>query len=257
MTLGDRVRETLTTALKSLARSGDLGQAGADALAGATWVIERPKRPEHGDLATNAAMALAKRAGRPPRAIAEALVSALRGNRVVASASIAGRGFVNLRLHPAALYAELADILCEGRGWGRARAATGERIDIEFVSANPTGPITVASGHNAILGDSVARLLEAVGHRVTREYYVNDRGNQVRTFAASVRAAAEGRPPPDDGYKGAYVAELAAWLRQSRSGRPIERRRIAGPRLRDLDAPRPPRVSQPSGDIQVARRPPR
>src|SRR6185312_3758351 len=96
----------------------------------------------------------------------------------------------------------------------RAPAATGERIDIEFVSANPTGPITVASGRNAAFGDSVARLLEAVGHRVTREYYINDRGNQVRNFAESVRAAAAGREAPADGYKGAYVAELAAWFQQ-------------------------------------------
>jgi arginyl-tRNA synthetase len=158
-------------------------------------------------------MVLTKKAGKPPRAIAEALVKALAGSDVIASAEVAGPGFVNLRLHPAAFQAELADITRAGKGWGRAPAATGERVNLEFVSANPTGPVTVASGRNGILGDSIGRLLEATGCRVTREYYVNDRGNQVRLFAESVRAAAEGRDPPEDGYKGAYVAELAAWLK--------------------------------------------
>jgi arginyl-tRNA synthetase len=206
MSLPDRVRASLSSALASM---------GMEAMArGASYVVERPKRPEHGDLATNLAMALARRAGKPPRAIAEELVKALEGSDVVASAEVAGPGFVNLRLRPSAFHAELAEITRAGAGWGRAPAATGERVNLEFVSANPTGPITVASGRNAILGDSIGRLLEATGCRVTREYYVNDRGNQVRLFAESVRAAAEGREPPADGYKGAYVAELAAWLQR-------------------------------------------
>jgi arginyl-tRNA synthetase len=213
MSLADRVRVHITVALQALGRQGDLGDAGERALEGATWVVERPKRTEHGDLSTNAAMALAKRAGKPPRVIAQALVRELARSDLIASAEIAGPGFVNLRLHARAMHAELADILRAGPAWGRAAAATGERINIEFVSANPTGPITVASGRNAILGDTVARLLEATGNRVTREYYINDRGNQVRAFAESVRAAAAGGEAPEDGYKGAYVAELAAWLR--------------------------------------------
>jgi arginyl-tRNA synthetase len=126
---------------------------------------------------------------------------------------VAGPGFVNLRLRPAAFHAELAEILRAGPAYGRAPAATGERVNVEFVSANPTGPVTVASGRNAILGDAIARLLEATGCRVAREYYINDRGNQVRMLAESVRAASEGREPPEDGYKGAYVAELAAYVR--------------------------------------------
>jgi arginyl-tRNA synthetase len=205
MSLADRVRASLNLALASM---------GMEEFArGASYVIERPKRAEHGDLATNVAMVLTKKAGKPPRAIAEALVKALAGSDVIASAEVAGPGFVNLRLHPAAFQAELADITRAGKGWGRAPAATGERVNLEFVSANPTGPVTVASGRNGILGDSIGRLLEATGCRVTREYYVNDRGYQVRLFAESVRAAAEGRDPPEDGYKGAYVAELAAWLK--------------------------------------------
>ena len=213
MSVSGRVRDTLTTILESLARAGELGAAREDALDEASWVVERPKRAEHGDLSTNVAMALAKRAGQPPRVIAQKLVAALAVNDSIASAQIAGPGFVNLRLQPRVLHAELADILHGGAAWGRAAAATGERVNIEFVSANPTGPVTVASGRNAILGDAVARLLEATGHRVTREYYINDRGNQVRAFAESVRAADAGRDPPEDGYKGAYVAEIAGWLR--------------------------------------------
>jgi len=217
MSLPDSVRETIATALEALARAGELGDASSRLLAEAAWTVERPKRAEHGDLATNVALALAKGAGRPPRGIAEALVRRLADSDVVASAHIAGPGFVNLRLHPRAFHAQLIEILRAGRGWGRAPAATGERIDIEFVSANPTGPVTVASGRNAVLGDSVARLLEARGNRVTREYYINDRGNQVRALAESVLAASDGREPPDDGYKGAYVAELAAWIRATDS----------------------------------------
>jgi arginyl-tRNA synthetase len=204
MSVADRVRASLSLALASM---------GMEELArGATYVLERPKRPEHGDLATNVAMVLTKKAAKPPRAIAEALVKALEGSDVIASAEVAGPGFVNLRLRPAVFHAELADILRAGPAWGRAPGAMGERVNLEFVSANPTGPLTIASGRNAILGDSIARLLEATGSRVTREYYINDRGNQVRLLAESVRAAFEGREPPEDGYKGAYVAELAKWL---------------------------------------------
>jgi arginyl-tRNA synthetase len=212
MSVSEQVGAVLRAALSSMASAGALGAAGLAALDDVSWSVEKPGRPEHGDLATNAALALAKVARKPPRAIAEALVKALDGSEVVASAEVAGPGFVNLRLRPTAFQAEVRAVLQAGKGWGRAPAATGERIHLEFVSANPTGPVTVASGRNAILGDAVARLLEATGNRVTREYYVNDRGNQVRVFAESVRAAAAGTDPPEDGYRGAYVAELAAWL---------------------------------------------
>ena len=212
MSLDDRVRDALRTALETLAQAGELGEDGARAIEESDWYLERPKRPEHGDLATNVAMALSKAARKPPRVLAAKIVGAIAERGVVASAEVAGPGFINVRLRAAAFHLELAEILRMGRGYGRAPAATGERIDVEFVSANPTGPITVAAGRNAVFGDAVSRLLEARGHRVTREYYVNDRGNQVRTFAESVRAIAEGRRVPDDGYHGAYVAELAEWL---------------------------------------------
>jgi arginyl-tRNA synthetase len=212
MSLAERVRTAISAALDSMVSRGELVGGAAE---GSSWVLERPKRAEHGDLATNVAMALAKRAGQPPRAIAERLVQALAGSEVIAGAEVAGPGFVNLRLRPRVFQQVVEEVLLAGRGWGRQPAATGERIDIEFVSANPTGPVTVASGRNAILGDTVARLLESQGHRVTREYYINDRGNQVRAFAESVRAAAAGREPPEDGYKGAYVIELSSWLRRT------------------------------------------
>jgi arginyl-tRNA synthetase len=212
MTVSDRVRAAITSALEALVRAGDLPGA---ALEAGAWVIERPKRAEHGDLATNVAMVLTKKAGQPPRAIAEKLAKALAGSDVIAAAEVAGPGFVNLRLHPVVFQDQIGEVLRVGRGWGRAPAATGDRINLEFVSANPTGPITVASGRNAALGDAIGRLLEARGHRVTREYYINDRGNQVRKLAESVRAAARGQDTPEDGYKGAYVGELAAWLKSA------------------------------------------
>ena len=213
MSLNDRVRASITAALAGLADAGDLGENATRVLAeDIVFSVERPKRPEHGDLATNVAMVLTKRVGKPPRAIAEALVKALASSDVVKSAEIAGPGFVNLRLHADAFHAELRDILHAGVSYGRAPSGSGERINLEFVSANPTGPMLVAHGRGAIYGDSVGRLLEATGHRVAREYYVNDFGNQVRLFAASVLAVSQGKPVPDDGYKGAYIEELARWL---------------------------------------------
>jgi arginyl-tRNA synthetase len=219
MSLVDRVRTVVTEALAEAHRGGALGEnVDARAIASAEFSVERPKRPEHGDLATNAPMVLTKKLGRPPRAIAEALVAALAGSSIVRSAEIAGPGFVNLRVHPSAIHAELQDILRAGTSYGRAPSATRERVNIEFVSANPTGPVTVASGRNAVYGDTVARLLEATGHRVTREYYINDRGNQVRLLAESVRAVASRKELPEGGYKGAYVGELADWLRGTEPG---------------------------------------
>ena len=210
MSLAAHVRTSVARALSTLAERGVLGPA-AD-VGGARFNVDRAKRPEHGDFATNAPMVLTKQAGVPPREIAAALVDALADDPVVRSAEIAGPGFVNLRVRPSAVHAELATILASGAAVGRAASGVGERVHLEFVSANPTGPITVASARNAVLGDAVGRLLEATGHRVTREYYLNDHGNQVRAFAASVRAAHDGLPPPEDGYKGAYVAEVARAL---------------------------------------------
>ena len=215
MSVVERVRGAITAKLQKLAAEGALGEHGAEVLAKASgWVVERPKRPEHGDLATNIAMVLTKVVGKPPRAIAEALVKALEGDAVVRAAEIAGPGFVNLRLHASVFHEELEAIVRAGTYYGRPPAGSGERIDLEFVSANPIGPITIAATRNALFGDAVARLLEATGHLVSREYYINDHGNQVRLFAESVVALAEGRDVAEDGYKAEYVKELAAFLKE-------------------------------------------
>jgi arginyl-tRNA synthetase len=211
MAILERVRKALHDALGRVALAGGLGDANPIDIT--EWTIERPKRAEHGDFATNIAMVATKRAKKPPRAIAEALVAALANNDVIRSAEVAGPGFVNLRLHASLFHDELQEILTAGKAYGRAPAATGERINIEFVSANPTGPINVASGRNAIYGDTVGRLLEATGNRVTREYYINDFGNQIRLFASSVRHAAKGEAIPEDGYHGEYVTELGNFLK--------------------------------------------
>jgi arginyl-tRNA synthetase len=195
MSLVDRVRTALEAAL--------LQTGAGDARGG--WVVERPKRAEHGDFATNIAMVMTKKLGKPPRAIAESLVKALEGSDVIAKADIAGPGFVNLKLHPSAVHSALREM-------GTRPAKTGERINVEFVSANPTGPITVAAARNAIYGDAIARLLEATGHRVTREYYVNDFGNQIKIFSASVRAVHDHKPRSEEMYQGAYIEEIAQYL---------------------------------------------
>jgi arginyl-tRNA synthetase len=213
MSLVDRVRTSIEGALHRLAAEGALGESAARALAEVpTWTVERPKRVEHGDYATNVAMVLTKKLGVSPRVIAEKLALALANDAVVKSAEIAGPGFVNLRVQPRAVHEELAAILEAGAGYGRALAATGERVNVEFVSANPTGPITVAAARNGIYGDAVASLLELTGHRITREYYINDFGNQIKAFAESVRMSHEGKPRGEGHYQGTYVDEIARYL---------------------------------------------
>jgi arginyl-tRNA synthetase len=177
--------------------------------AGAEIVLERPGDPTHGDYATNAAMRLAGARRQPPRVIAEQLAELAAALPDVDRAEIAGPGFVNLWLSPAWYRDALAEILAAGRTYGSGSARTKERVQVEMVSANPTGPITVAAARNGAYGDSVARLLEFAGHDVEREYYYNDAGAQMDLFRASVEARRRGDDPPEDGYQGDYVAELA------------------------------------------------
>jgi arginyl-tRNA synthetase len=208
MGIEEQVRRLIEGALADLARDGALPSA----VLAATFSVDRPKRTELGDVATNAPLALQKLAQMPPHAVAELLAAPLRRAEGVREVTIAGAGFLNVRLAPAAFHAVLGEVLAAGITYGRAAAATGERILLEFVSANPTGPLLISHGRGAILGDAVGTLLEAAGHRVTREYYVNDFGNQVRLLGESVRAMLEGRPTPEGGYGADYVRELAAWL---------------------------------------------
>lgn len=210
MGIEERVRGLVERSLSDLVQRGVLPSEATRA----SFSIERPKRAEHGDLATNAALVLQKLAKRPPREIAGLLAERLKEDaHTIRDVEIAGPGFLNLRLTEAPYHAVLGEVLSAGAGYGRAPAATGERVLVEFVSANPTGPLLVSHARGAVLGDAVASLLEAAGHRVVREYYVNDFGNQVRLLGESVRAALEGREGPEDGYKGAYVAEIAEHIR--------------------------------------------
>ena len=179
-------------------------------VAGAPVELERPSSSEHGDYATNAALQLAPKRKRSPREIAEELAEQAAGLELVERAEVAGPGFVNLWLAPAWYGDALSEILEAGDAYGGGGADPVERIQVEMVSANPTGPITVASARNGAYGDSLARVLEHAGHTVEREYYYNDAGAQMERFRASVEAIRRGEEPPDDGYRGDYVSELAA-----------------------------------------------
>ena len=189
--------------------TAELGDGGT-----AAPTLERPRKAGFGDYSTNAAMLLAPRLGSPPREVAERLGTVLRerlGDRVE-KVEVAGPGFLNVFLADAWYTAAAAHVLDAGEDWGGGTAATRERVLIEFVSANPTGPLTAASGRHAAYGDALARLLEFAGHEVLREYYFNDAGGQVLNLGRSIRARARGESVPEDGYPGEYVAELAAEL---------------------------------------------
>jgi arginyl-tRNA synthetase len=182
--------------------------------AGTAIVVERPKLATHGDYASNIALQLAKAHGRNPREFAQALLAALPPCDVVERAEIAGAGFVNVIVTTAARQAAVSQILAAGDGYGRSDARRGERVMVEFVSANPTGPLHVGHGRQAALGDAIATLLEWQGANVTREFYYNDAGAQIQNLAISVRARAqellgEHATFPEDGYRGEYIRELA------------------------------------------------
>ncbi|OFQ53351.1 arginine--tRNA ligase [Corynebacterium sp. HMSC074H12] len=174
-----------------------------------TVSVERPRNPEHGDYATNLALQVAKKAGAQPRELAQWLADALAGNDAIDEASIAGPGFLNIRLAAAAQGAIVAQVLNAGAAFGSNTTYQGKKINLEFVSANPTGPIHLGGTRWAAVGDSLGRVLEASGAEVTREYYFNDHGGQIDRFARSLVAAAKGEPTPEDGYGGDYIKEIA------------------------------------------------
>jgi arginyl-tRNA synthetase len=171
--------------------------------------VERPRNPGHGDYASTLALQVARKAGVPPRQLAEAIASELVRDPAVQSAEVAGPGFLNLRLSAAAAGAVAGTVVEQGAGYGRSAAMTGQRVNLEFVSANPTGPIHIGGVRWAAVGDALARLLRAEGADVTTEYYFNDAGAQIDRFAGSLLAAARRAPPPDDSYAGEYVSEIA------------------------------------------------
>ena len=174
-----------------------------------TVTVERPRNPEHGDYATNIALQVAKKAGTNPRELATWLVDDLSANPAIDSAEIAGPGFINLRLAAGAQGQLVAKVLEEAEKFGHCDLYAGEKINLEFVSANPTGPIHLGGTRWAAVGDSLGRVLEAAGAEVTREYYFNDHGGQIDRFSRSLVAAAKGEPTPEDGYGGDYIREIA------------------------------------------------
>jgi arginyl-tRNA synthetase len=179
-------------------------------LAGVPVTLERPSDPAHGDYATNVALKLAGLRKRPPAEIAAELAAEAVAQGLAERAEAAGPGFVNLWLADEWLAEGVRDVLSAGSAFGAGLTAATERIQVEMVSANPTGPITVAHARNGAYGDSIARLLAFAGHDVEREYYYNDAGLQMERFYASVEALRRGEQPPEDGYRGAYMDELAA-----------------------------------------------
>jgi arginyl-tRNA synthetase len=177
---------------------------------GAELELERPADPEHGDYATNVALRLAGARRKPPREIAAEIAETAAGLEVVERAEVAGPGFVNLFLRDEWFASALAEILEAGEAYGAGGTAERVRVQVEMVSANPTGPLHVAHGRNGAYGDAIARLFDLAGHEVEREYYYNDAGGQMDRFRASVDAVRRGEEPPEDGYRGAYIEDLAA-----------------------------------------------
>ncbi len=195
-------------------------------------VLDRPKQAEHGDLACNLALQLAKPLQRPPRELAQALIAALCASPaapLIDAAEIAGPGFINLRLARSAKHAVVPRVWAQGAEYGRSQQGAGHKVVVEFVSANPTGPLHVGHGRQGALGDAIAALLAAIGWQVQREFYYNDAGAQIHNLALSVQARARGIAPedarfPPDGYRGDYIAEIArAYL----AGETVSAERVA------------------------------
>jgi arginyl-tRNA synthetase len=213
----EEVHQVLLSACERVVREIDPDQL--DAVS--SLQLTPTKTREHGDFASNAALMLARRLGRPPREIADRIAAAVESSELVERVEVAGPGFVNFFVSRASWPDLLARVLREGERYGHTAPETEQRTLVEFVSANPTGPLTIGHGRNAVLGDSIARMLEAVGHKVTREYYFNDAGRQMRILGESLRARyleALGEPAelPEEGYRGEYLVEIARAVVEAR-----------------------------------------
>ena len=203
--------------------------------------IDRPKDPSHGDLSCNIAMVLAKRAGMAPRELASQLIAALPDNALVDRCDIAGPGFINFFINPGHHTEIVRAILESGAAYGRTDTGGGRRVQVEFVSANPTGPLHVGHGRGAAIGDSLGRLLEATGWSVQREFYYNDAGQQINNLALSVQARALGKGPdhpdwPADGYQGGYIEDVASAYLSGETVQAADREITGGRDPEDLDA---------------------
>ena len=188
-----------------------LAERGLDAAAlPETVTVERPRNPEHGDYATNLALQLGKKVGVNPREFAAWLAEALASADGISSADVAGPGFVNLRIQAAAQAVVVGQVIDAGAAYGNSADLAGVNVNLEFVSANPTGPIHIGGTRWAAVGDALGRLLSTQGAQVVREYYFNDHGAQIDRFARSLVAAAKGEPVPEDGYAGDYISDIAA-----------------------------------------------
>ncbi|PWG59263.1 arginine--tRNA ligase [Bifidobacterium catulorum] len=206
----EALSELISAIAHDLAASGAAGELTADLIPPVEKIaVMRPKDRAHGDWATNIAMQLAKKAGMKPRDLAELFAPELEKNDGVKSVEIAGPGFINITLDSASAAGIVDTVLEAGAAFGRNEHLAGRTLNLEFVSANPTGPIHIGGTRWAAVGDSMARVLEANGAKVVREYYFNDHGEQINRFARSLVAAAHGEPTPADGYKGAYIDEIA------------------------------------------------
>ena len=207
MVTPDQISTTIVDVLQALVADGSVTLPDG---VPTSVTVERPRQKGHGDYATNVALQLAKKAGTNPRAFAELVQQRLEAAEGIAAVEIAGPGFLNITVEAGAQGQVAADVLAAGTSYGGSEVLAGNRINVEFISANPTGPLHLGHTRWAVLGDAIARVLEAAGAEVTREFYINDRGNQMDLFGASIEAAALGKPIPEDGYQGEYIADLAA-----------------------------------------------
>ena len=210
----EQLRQAIQAALKQCYTDGSLDSGEMPS----EIQLEIPKNADHGDFSTNLAMTLAKPERKAPRKIAEALVAALEGNSLCDEIEIAGPGFINFRLAATCWYEVLDQIVDQGATYGRSDVGHGTKIQVEFVSANPTGPLHIGHGRGAVVGDAVAAVLQAAGFEVQREYYINDAGNQIQTLGRSIllrlrELQGEKIDFPEDGYQAPYVTELAARYR--------------------------------------------
>lgn len=205
----DLLATAIVEAVSAALRNGSLNSDQARSITAEQVPLERPKNRDHGDFASSIALTLAKGEGKAPREVALLIKEALEGNRLISDVEIAGPGFINITLNKASQGAVVIRILNERVNFGRVDFLKGVKINLEFISANPTGPLHLGHTRWAAVGDALASVLAAAGATVTREFYINDRGNQMDLFGASIRAVALGIARPEEGYQGEYIKDLA------------------------------------------------